>query len=72
MYLEEQGKSQDTKHTYMKYNTDVSKAESQTKDICASAGKWQKREKLAGVSLVLQLILCLGVSANSICMNLDG
>lgn len=72
MYLEEQGKSQDTKHIYMKYNVDVSPKKVGIKAVCASARKWQKQEKLAGVSLVLQFILCLGVSANSICMNVDG
>lgn len=57
----------------MKYNVDVSpKQKVGIKDVCASARKWQKQEKLAGVSLVLQFILRLGVSANSICMNADG
>lgn len=76
MYLEEQGKSQDIKHIYMKCNVDMPpkppKQKVKVKDVCVSGKKWQKQEKLAAVSLVLQFIFCLGVSANSICINLDG
>lgn len=73
MYLEEQGKSQDIKHNYMKCNVDMPpKQKIKVKDVCVSGKKWQKQEKLAAVSLVLQFIFCLGVSANSICINLDG
>lgn len=73
MYLEEQGKSQDIKHIHTKCIVDMSpKQKVKVKDICVSGKKWQKQEKLDAVSLVLQFILCLGVSANSICINLDG
>lgn len=49
MDLEEQGKSRDTKHIYMKYNIGLSpKQKVRIKDICASARKWQIQEKLAG------------------------
>lgn len=76
MHLEEQEKkSLDTKHIYIykKYNLGTSpKQKVRIKDIKAGARKWQKQEKLSGVSLVLQFIVCLRVSENSSCLNLDG
>lgn len=73
MHLEEQEKSLDTKHIYTKYDLDRSpKQKVRIKDINASARKWQKQEKLSGVSLVLQFIVCLRVTENSSFLNLDG
>lgn len=69
----EQEKSLDTKHIYTKYDLDRSpKQKVRIKDINASARKWQKQEKLSGVSLVLQFIVCLRVTENSSFLNLDG
>lgn len=73
MHLEEQEKSLDTKYIHMKYDLDMSpKQKVRIKDRKATARKWQKQEKLSGVSLVLQFIVCLRVSENSSCLNLDG
>lgn len=73
MHLEEQEKSLDTKHIHMKYSLDISpKQKVRIKDIKTSAREWQKQEKLSSVSLVLQFIVCLRVSENSSCLNLDG